>query len=130
MATKFAARTRVPVEKTRVEIEHLVKRYGAAGFVSGWQGSTARIEFIAQNRHIRFTVSVPEQEQAARQKWRALKLLVKAKLEAVDAKIVTFEEAFVGDIVMPDGRTVWETTREPIKLAYSTGKPAQLLSAP
>lgn len=129
MSTKFAARTRVPIEKTRMEIERLAKRYGAAGFASGWQGSTARIQFVAQNRHIRFTVAVPEQEQAARQKWRALLLLVKAKLEAVDAKIATFEEAFVGDIVMPDGRTVWETTREPIKIAYSTGKPVALLDA-
>jgi hypothetical protein len=130
MTTKFAARTRVPVEQTRIEIERLVRRYGATGFVSGWEGSNARIGFIAHNRHIRFTVSVPEQEQAARQKWRALLLLVKAKLEAVDAKIATFEEAFVGDIVMPDGRTVWETTREPIKIAYEKREPVALLGAP
>lgn len=126
---RYAARTSGRVEKTRAEIERLVKRYGAAGFVSGWQGSMARIEFIAQNRHIRFSVLVPEQEQAARQKWRALKLLVKAKLEAVDAKIATFEEAFVGDIVMPDGRTVWETAREPIKVAYEKRERVELLPA-
>jgi hypothetical protein len=126
MTRAYAARTKVPVEKTRSEIERLVKRYGASGFVSGWQGLTARLEFICQNRHIRFTVRVPEQEQAARQKWRSLLLLVKAKLEAVDAKIATFEEAFVGDIVMPDGRTVWEAAREPI----NTGKPVALLGAP
>ena len=127
---KFAARTKVPVEKTKVEIERLVKRYGAKGFVAGWQGDSARIEFLAHDRHIRFTVVVPEQPQAARQKWRALLLLVKAKLEAVDAHIATFEEAFVGDIVMPDGRTVWESAREPIKLAYETGKPVALLGGP
>ena len=69
---KFAARTKVPVEKTKVEIERLVKRYGARGFVAGWQGDAARIEFLAHDRHIRFTVMVPEQPQAARQKWRAL----------------------------------------------------------
>jgi hypothetical protein len=126
---KYAARTSVPVEKTRDEVERLVKRYGAKGFVSGWQGDAARIEFLAHDRHIRFTVIVPQGEQAQRQKWRALLLLVKAKLEAVDANIATFEEAFVGDIVMPDGRTVWETTREPIKLAYQ-GKPATLLPPP
>ena len=127
MTARFAARTRVPVEKTKAEIERLVKRYGAKGFASGWQGDAARIEFVAHNRHIRFTVMVPQAEQAARQKWRALLLLVKAKLEAVDAKIATFEEAFVGDIVMPDGKTVWEAAREPIKLAYDTGKPVALL---
>jgi hypothetical protein len=74
---------------------------------------------------------VPSQEQAARQKWRALLLLVKAKLEAVDANIATFEEAFVGDIVMPDtDKTVWEMAREPIKLAYETGEPVALLGGP
>jgi hypothetical protein len=127
---KFAARTKVPIEKTKVEIERLVKRYGVKGFVAGWQGDSARIEFLAHDRHIRLTVVAPLQEQAARQKWRALLLLVKAKLEAVDANIATFEEAFVGDIVMPDERTVWESAREPIKLAYETGKPVALLGGP
>ena len=128
---KFAARTKAPVEKTKVEIERLVRRYGAKGFVAGWQGDAARIEFLAHDRRIRFSVLVPEQPQAARQKRRALLLLVKAKLEAVDARIATFEEAFVGDIVMPDtGKTVWEMAREPIKLAYDTGKPVALLGGP
>lgn len=128
--TQYAARTRVPIEKSKSDIERLVRRYGAKGFIAGWQGDAARIEFLARDRHIRFTVQVPAGEQAARQKWRALLLLVKAKLEAVDAKIATFEEAFVGDIVMPDGRTVWETAREPIRLAYETGKPVVLLGGP
>jgi hypothetical protein len=125
---KYAARTRVPVEKTKADIERLVKRYGAKGFVGGWQGNQARIEFLAADRHIRFSVFVPDNEQMARQKWRALLLLVKAKLEAVDAKITTFEQAFVGDIVMPSGKTVWEEIREPIKLAYA-GKPVALLGS-
>jgi hypothetical protein len=126
----YAQRTRVPVEKTKAEIERLLKRYGAKGFATGWQGDMARLEFLAHDRHIRFTVMVPQQEQAARQKWRALLLLVKAKLEAVDAKIATLEQAFVGDIVLPDGRTVWESARESIKLAYESGKPVHLLGAP
>ena len=109
MAT-YASRTKVPVERSKAEIEKMLKRYGAKGFASGWQGSIARLEFLAHERHIRFSVVIPENPQAARQKWRALLLLVKAKLEAVDAKIATFEQAFVGDIVMPDGKTVWEIT--------------------
>jgi hypothetical protein len=130
MTGRYAAKTKVPVDKTQLDIGRLVKRYGAKGFVSGWQGSTARIEFLCADRHIRLSVVVPEQEQAARQKWRALLLLVKAKLESVDAKIATFEQAFVGDIVMPDGRTVWEATREQIKLAYGSGKTVALLGGP
>jgi hypothetical protein len=126
----FARRTTVSVEKTRAEIERVVKRYGAKGFGSAWQGDSVRVEFLARDRHIRITMIEPPDEQPKRSKWRSLLLLVKAKLEAVDAKIVTFEEAFLGDVVMPDGRTVWEATREPIKVAYEKKEPTNLLSAP
>lgn len=127
MTARFAARTRVPVDKSKVEIERLVVKYGAKGYVSGWQGTTARIEFLIANRHIRISVAVPSSEQAARQRWRALLLVIKAKLESVAAGIATFDEAFAADIVMPDGRTVWESIREPIKLAYEKREPVALL---
>jgi hypothetical protein len=128
MTMPYARRTKVPVDKTRLEIERLVKRFGAKGFASGWSGASARVEFFCQNRHIRLTVAVPTSDQAEREKWRALSLLVKAKLVAVDAKIATFEEAFFADIVMPEtGKTVWETAREPVKLAYEGGKGVKLL---
>lgn len=123
----YAKDTSVPVERTRAEIEKLVKKYGAKGFSAGWLGDRANISFIAHDRQIRFTIIVPQQAQAQRSRWRVLLLLVKAKLEAVDAKVVTFEEAFVGDIVMPNtGKTVWETVREPIALGYSN-QPTPLL---
>jgi hypothetical protein len=54
--------------------------------------------------------------------------LGKAQPGGVDSKVVTFEEAFVGDIVMPDtGKTVWESVREPIKLSYQMNKSLPLL---
>lgn len=130
----YAHKTRVPVDKTRLEIERLVRKYGAKGFMGGWhdgsaaQNGKARVEFFCRDRHIRLTVDVPASEQAARERWRAVLLLVKSKLVAVDAKIVTFEQAFVGEIVMPEtGRTVWESVSEPIKLAYQQNKGAILL---
>lgn len=126
----FARRTTVTVEKSRLEIERCVRKYGATGFVSGWQGDAVRIEFLARDRHIRMTMTEPPAAQPRRSKWRSLLLLVKAKLEAVDAKITTFEEAFLGDIVMPDGRTVYETTKGAIKIAYEKKEPTNLLSAP
>jgi hypothetical protein len=124
----YAVRTHVPVEKTRSEIEQLVKKYGAKGFVGGWHEATARVEFLCQDRHIRLTVPVSAVEQENRAKWRLLLLLVKAKLAAVDAKVVTFEQAFVGDIVMPEtGKTVWESVGEPVRLAYQQKKGTILL---
>jgi hypothetical protein len=126
----YARYTRVPPEKTRAEIERTVKKYGAKGFVSGWQGDRVKIEFLCRDRHIRMTMIEPQTAQPARSKWRSLLLLVKAKLEAVDAKITTFEEAFLSDIVMPDGRTVYEATREPIKIAYERKETPTLLGPP
>lgn len=152
MAT-YASKTEVPIEKSKMEIERIVRRYGATGFASGWQGTRATLQFLigkdAASRHIRFSMDLPdpkdqkfrfhsrglrsqesaekEWEQACRQKWRALALLVKAKLEAVDAKISTIEESFFADIVMPDGRTVYESARENVRVAYEKREPVLLL---
>lgn len=129
----YAKQTKVPIDKTRIEIERLVRKYGAKGFASAWQEGlsgegAARVEFLAHDRRIRLTVHVPANEQQARGKWRVLLLMVKAKLVAVDAKVVTFEEAFFADIVMPDtNKTVWETAREPVALAYKGGGDVKLL---
>ena len=106
----FASKTKVSVDKTQMEIAALIKKWGARGFASGWQGDSARVEFLARDRHIRFTVKTGMTDQETRARWRLLLLLIKAKLAAIDAKVVTFEEAFATDVVMPaTGKTVWET---------------------
>src|SRR4029453_1820841 len=45
-------------------------------------------------------------EQACRQRWRALALCIKAKLESVESGIEEFEGAFMAQVVMPDGKTI------------------------
>lgn len=58
---------------------------------------------------------------------RALYLIVKAKLEAVEAGISTVEREFFYDIVLPDGRTAGEWMAPQIEAAYQTGQmPAML----
>jgi hypothetical protein len=126
---QFAARTRVPVENTKTAIEKIVQKFGAKGFSSGWQNQNARVEFLLGDRHIRFTVIMPSDAQGQRQRWRALLLLITARFAAVEAKIATVEQAFVGDIVTQDGRTVYEAIREPLALSYSIKKSVPLLGA-
>lgn len=54
-------------------------------------------------------------------------LIVKAKLEAVEAGISTVEREFFYDVVLPDGRTTWEWMAPQIEAAYQTGEmPAML----
>lgn len=148
----FAESTSVPVERSKAEIESMLMRYGADQFVSGWGENEARIQFRAKGRYVRFMLPIPKSdekrftqhpryaykrrtdeearkawEQELRRLWRALALVVKAKLEAVSSGIVGFEDEFMAHIVMPDGKTVAEHARPMIAAAYDTGKVAALL---
>ena len=154
---RFAEGTSVSVERSRAEIERELTKYGATSFASGWDGSKAMIGFELEGRRIRFVLPLPDRqapefwrtpgrrrqrtsdeafkawEQACRQRWRALALAVKAKLEAVASGISTFEEEFLSRIVIPgdpQGRTVGEWARPALGEAYA-GKPLPpLLPAP
>lgn len=141
--TAFAAATTVPVEQSRLEIERTLVRYGASAFAYGWSGDQASIQFEAHCRRVRFIVPLPRKdaaeftrhsrgqrtpeqaaklwEQACRQRWRALTLVVKAKLEAVAAGISCFEDEFLAHIQLPDGQTVGDVVRSQIAVAYELG---------
>jgi hypothetical protein len=130
--TKFAEGTTVPVEKSRAEIEGLLKRYGAGEFFSGWKDTSAEIGFRAKERFVKFSIEMPPRTdrrfthqkfrgriepvspervaaawaQEERRRWRALLLVIKAKLEAIDSGISTFEREFLAFIMLPDGTSV------------------------
>jgi len=116
----YAATTDVPVVRTRAEIERVLIKHGAEGFAYGWTKDFDKIEFSWNGRHIRFLLPRPKRdtgdtprqirnlEQHDRQRWRALLLVVKAKLEAVESGISVFEEEFLAFIVMQDDRTIGE----------------------
>lgn len=143
--TIYAAKTTVPVEKTRGEIEKLVSRYGATRFVSGWEPNNAAVLFEMKGRRVRFSLPMPDPkarrfthgrgswtlpaakqrellEQATRASWRALLLVIKAKLEAVETGITTFEEEFLAHLVLPNGQTAGEWAIPLIAEAYDAGK--------
>lgn len=157
MAT-YAKDTDVSVAKSRAEIEGLIIRYGATStaFMNG--PGRAMIAFEAKGRRILFELPLPDQndkrfthvllgrsstptrrapekamevwEQACRQRWRALALVIKAKLEAVETGISQFEDEFMANIVMPDGQTVSAHVRPKIAAAYESGTMVPLLPAP
>lgn len=135
---RFAATTRVPVERTKVEIEQALTRYGADQFISGWEHGRAMIGFRVRERMVRFELVLPSGEdltsakrerrdQEVRQRWRALLLVIKAKLEAVESQIATFESEFLAHIVLPDNRTVGEWLIPQIQTVYASGKMPKLL---
>src|SRR4051812_18835399 len=144
--TVYAKGTSVSVAKSRAEIESMLSRYGASSFASGWDGPTAVIMFEAKGRRIRFSLPLPDPKDRAftrdprhtwkerskaaaqqayeaecRQRWRALALVIKAKLEAVESGIALFEDEFLANIVIPGGQTFGEWARPELARAYETG---------
>lgn len=151
--SKFAENTSVSVEKSRAEIEGLIVRYGATSTAFMNAPGRALIMFEAQHRRIVFELPLPSieekrfqrdgrgsvrtpqkrmeaWEQACRQRWRALALVIKAKLEAVESGITTFEDEFLAHIMMPDGQTVGAHVKPSIESWYSGGNMQPLLPAP
>jgi hypothetical protein len=150
--SRYAENTIVPSDKTRSEIEKTLTRYGATGFGYMWQGTVAVIIFELQHRRIRFLLPLPDRsqfaytpsrryqrtaeqiseayEQAVRQKWRALLLVIKAKLEAVESGITTIEQEFLAHIVLANNQTVDEWLSPQLDEIYQSGRMPPLLPAP
>jgi hypothetical protein len=131
----YAEYTKVPIEKTKIEIEQTLKRYGADRFMYFTEVGKAVIVFEVKDRRLRFDlpIAVGESEKdkkEARRKWRALFLCIKAKLESVASGIETFEEAFLAHVVMHDGMTVYQHTQGRIEIAYKGGEIPALLPGP
>jgi hypothetical protein len=137
MARRYAEGTSVSTGRSRAEIDDLLRRYGASSFVFGQNDDQAMIAFEMRGRRVKFLLPIPDPnaerfthykkgnssyltecttdmrlqryEQETRERWRALVLCIKAKLESVESGIESFEEAFLPHIVMANGRTIGET---------------------
>ena len=130
----YAQHTKVSVDQTKTEIERTLTRYGADRFAYFTESGKAVIVFEAHDRRLKFELPLPvgeseKEKKARRQKWRALLLCIKAKLEAVESKIETFEEAFLAHVVMPDGKTVGTHVLPAVMAAYESNKMVPLLPA-
>lgn len=65
-------------------------------------------------------------DQRCRERWRAVVLLVKAKLELVRLGISTVEREFLSDLVLPNGRTVAATLEAQMREVLSGTSPRLL----
>jgi hypothetical protein len=153
---RYAASTNVSISKSLKDVEKLLTANGATSFVSGWDPRQAMIMFEAHGRRFKFQLSMPDDseaqfiykfyggkptvlklnqsqrkqkiEQAARQRWRALVLIIKAKLEAVASSIADFEEEFLAHVVMADGTSYGQWSRQQIANMYRTQEMPPMLS--
>jgi len=148
----YAKDTTVSPERSRAEIETTLRRYGAEAFSYGFDGEKAAIAFRAMGRMVRFNVVVPDlkdfrftggrnprrrtdgqmqsaRDQVERQRWRALLLVIKAKLESIEAGIETFDEAFMPHLLLPDGQRFGDWAADEIVHIYESGEMPRLLTA-
>lgn len=144
----YAEGTGVSPERSRNELERLLKKHDAKGVMYGYDQQRAVVKFLLANRQVQFEIPIPARselthtkmgkrrtaiqldaavEQVERQRWRALLLVIKAKLESVESGIVGFDAEFAAFILLPDGRTAGEHIVPAIEEAYRTNTMPQLL---
>lgn len=146
---RYAQNTSVPVDRSRAEIERVLQRYGAAGFGYSWERREvvvspipaygpktelrefAMLGFKFKACSIRLDVPMPTIREAGsearlgaarRQRWRALLLVIKAKLEAVESGIGTLESEFLANVVTESGRTIGEVVLPRLSEAVRAGR--------
>ena len=146
----YAARTRVTISRTKTDIEELLAKHGATGFAYATEGDRSLVAFSMSGRRVQIMLVMPSiddyiltprdarrtaaaqrsaWEQACRQRWRALLLIIRAKLEAVESGITTLESEFLANILLPDGGTIGEWLAPQIDEAYSLGRMRPMLAA-
>ncbi|WP_344299355.1 hypothetical protein [Sinomonas flava] len=114
------------------EIEAVLLAAGAAGFRCVSQQGRAVLAFSSGGHRFRIVLPLPgpsapgglrpyrrsAPQEDARRRWRQLAQLIRAKVDAVEAGIASFDEEFLAYIVMPGGGTVFEAAAPRIATAY------------
>lgn len=145
----YASRTKVDVNSSQSEIERTLDRYGATAYTYSKMNDKIFVMFEMKKRRIRFVLTLPPRkdfektdtgklrtsanaideahQQAIRARWRSLALVIKAKLDSVHTGIEEFEEAFMGQIVLPNNQSVKEWMQPQIAEVYDSGQMPKLM---
>lgn len=146
-----AERTRAEIEATLRRYGH------TDAFAYGREGDCEILGFRLYGRYVRFTVFQPTSQdrvvaytpggkcrppgpaiEAAiaaehRRRWRVLLLQIKAKLEMVEMEVderarqAAAEREFMGNLLLPDGRTMAEFIQPQLDVIYGQGAMPSLL---
>jgi hypothetical protein len=150
MARRYAERTTVPIDRTQAEIRTMLEARGIDEFMVGMSNERAMIGFRTNTRLVRIDLPMPSDDddairltasgstrpmadrskaraQEIRRRWRALALVIKAKLEAIDSGISTFEDEFLSATVIPGGETLGRWAARQLDAAYQSQRMPSLL---
>jgi hypothetical protein len=124
----YAERTKVSVEETILDIRRTVSRYGGEQFMFAVAEEKIIVGFTKDARQVRFQVAQDTKDaQSNKQRARALLLVLKAKLEAVQSGVAIFEDEFLANIVLPNGSLVGQELRPKLAYAYESREMPALL---
>jgi len=153
VSARYATNTSVSPERSQEEVKRMLRRYGADRFGVMEETKRACVMFEFNGLTVRIDVPLPSikdeeicmtetgrersesqcykaLEAMIRQRWRALLLAIKAKLEAVECGISTIETEFMPFMVMPDGRLMKDHILPHLEEAVKTGKMPRMLALP
>ena len=136
---RYAKNTSVPISRSKAQIEETLLRYGISEFGMGVSPRGDGIIFKKEGRIYKINVPNPNSddystdvkyEQARRQRWRILLLSIKAKLEEIEAGLISFDDQFLAYMALPNGTTVGDFMRLPenAKRLEQTKMPKLLVS--
>lgn len=146
---RYAGNTTVSVESSQREVQSILRKYGADRFGVMEDRDKAHLMFSIRGLAIQITISLPSKgdfeltekgrsrkksqsdaayEQAIRQRWRSLVLMVKAKLVGIEDGITTIEKEFLAFIVLPEGITLGDKIIPQIEQVAASGKMPSLLT--
>ena len=155
--TGYATNTSVPVERSRAEVERVLAKYGVTHFGTMTRPDGGVVYFEYKGRQIQLSVPMPPRtdpqftnrprsswgkvadstrdqrwDAEYRRRWRVLVITVKAMLEAVDSKLLTFDQAFLAHIVIPgSAKTLGDVIVPKLDAMYQgLGLPALLSENP
>jgi len=149
MATNYVRGASITCAASRAEIQDMLTSHGATGFRCASRDGGTAIAFTAGHRRFRFAYTPPggektgtdsrmqprktppgsrSPEEASRRYWHKLSLLIRAKLDAVDEGIATFEEEFLAYMLLPGGDTVLQGVQPGVTRAYAAGGRTGLLN--
>lgn len=119
----YAEDTKVTVAQSRGSIETMLRKASATRIVTMDEPSEVVVLFNMDGRLIKLRIEVAGDatDQRRREIWRAIVLVVKAKIEAVAQGITTVEQEWLAHVVLPDGQTVAEWIGPQLQVAYDRG---------
>lgn len=111
---RYAEDTEVPVARSKLEIDALLRTHGAKAIATIWDSDRYALMFEMRGRRVRLDLRAPDPkefsstrafEKEERRRWRVMLVTLKMKLEVVASGDTDFDAEFLAYLVLPDGRT-------------------------